>query len=222
MFYTIYETTCVINNKKYIGKHITNNLDDSYLGSGLVLNHAIRKYGKENFIRKILFIYDNEFEMNEKEKELITNEIILSKDYYNIALGGYGGAIILKEGHPLYDEVCKKISNAAIARRDEMSSIVKELHKNKKCGMYGKKQSDRQKKLVSEALTGKTHTKEHRDNHLQSLMKTLNSPGYVHPNKGVPKRKINCEHCGRDFDPGNFKRYHGENCKTKLEYEDTL
>jgi len=218
MYYTIYQTTCLLNNKKYIGKHVTKDLNDSYLGSGLMLINAIKKYGKENFKREILFVYDNEEDMNNKEKELITEEIILSDDYYNMALGGYGGAIILKEGHPLYEEVCKKISDDAISRRDEMSRIVKELHKEKKCGMYGKKQSDKQKQLVSAALSGKSHTKEHRKNHLESLLKKFSDPNYIHPNKGKPKKKISCPHCNKNIDPGNFKRYHGDNCK--MNYED--
>ena len=190
MYYTIYQTTCLLNNRKYIGKHVTKNINDSYLGSGLILLNSIKKYGKENFVKEVLFVFDNEDEMTQKENELITDHIILSSEYYNIALGGYGGAIVLKEGHPLYEEVCKKISDSAISRRDEMSNIVKQLHKDKKCGMYGKKQSENQKRLVSEALTGNQHTKEHRQNHLSSLLKTLNTPGYVHPNRGNLNLKL--------------------------------
>lgn len=50
----IYETTNLINNKKYIGKHICNNFDENYYGSGVTLKRALNKYGKENFKIKIL------------------------------------------------------------------------------------------------------------------------------------------------------------------------
>ena len=45
MFYTIYLTVNKINGKKYIGKHVTEDPYDSYLGSGIVLSNAIKKYG---------------------------------------------------------------------------------------------------------------------------------------------------------------------------------
>lgn len=197
--------------------HVTNDLNDNYLGSGLILTRAIEKYGRENFFKEILFIFDNRQEMIEKEAEIIDESIVNSAEYYNIALGGYGGAIVLKEDHPLYKEVCDKISNAAISRREQISETVKQLHKEKRCGMYGKKQTENQKKLVREALIGKKKSEDHKKNQYESLMKTLNDPNYVHPNSGKPKSKIKCHHCSREIDPGNFKRYHGDRCKMKFE-----
>ena len=70
-YYSIYKTTNLINNMYYIGFHITSNLNDDYLGSGSYLNRAINKYGKENFKKEILFIFDNFKEMVDKEKEII-------------------------------------------------------------------------------------------------------------------------------------------------------
>ena len=109
MHYIIYETTNLINGKKYIGKHKTSNLDDNYLGSGLYLQKSIQKYGRENFERKILFVLDNESEMEEKEKELVNSDLICNDQYYNISLGGQGGVTVLYESHPAYEETCKKI-----------------------------------------------------------------------------------------------------------------
>jgi len=91
MFYTIYKITNKINNKEYIGKHKTSNLDDHYMGSGKNLKRAIIKYGIENFIKETLFVFDNEDEMNRKEAELVTEEYCNRKNTYNICEGGKGG-----------------------------------------------------------------------------------------------------------------------------------
>lgn len=87
VFYTVYKTTNKLNGKFYIGKHKTSNLDDGYLGSGKYLKYAIIKYGKENFQKEILHIFDNEDEMNAKEKELV----VLGENSYNLCEGGQGG-----------------------------------------------------------------------------------------------------------------------------------
>lgn len=91
MFYTIYKTTNNINGKYYIGKHKTLDLDDTYLGSGKILKHAINKHGINNFTREYLFIFDNEEDMNAKEAELVSEEFIKEDTNYNLAPGGKGG-----------------------------------------------------------------------------------------------------------------------------------
>lgn len=81
MKYIVYRTTCLINNKIYVGVHHTDdpNIFDGYLGRGLWKNHtryiknpiapfhyAVRKYGVENFKREVLFIYPYNKEAREK------------------------------------------------------------------------------------------------------------------------------------------------------------
>lgn len=151
MFYTIYKTTNTINGKIYIGKHVTSNPNDDYLGSGNLLRKAVKKYGKENFTKEVLFTFLTEQEMNTKEIELLTPEYCSSNTNYNIALGGQGGCIALFKENPNYQAIVSKIS----ATQQKLSAVIaertKQLHKDKKVGMYGKKHSDETRKRISEA-----------------------------------------------------------------------
>lgn len=90
MFYLVYKTINLKNNRFYIGSHTTENREDDYLGSGKVLKRAIKKYGKENFIKIILYEAVNIDEMYNKEYEEVKKAI---KDplCYNLNNGGRGG-----------------------------------------------------------------------------------------------------------------------------------
>lgn len=89
--YLVYKTTNLVNGKIYIGKHETDDIDDGYLGSGILIQRAIEKYGEENFKREILFECSTREEMNAKEAELVNEEFLKRDDVYNIKLGGEGG-----------------------------------------------------------------------------------------------------------------------------------
>lgn len=86
--YLVYKTTCLLNGKIYIGQHQTYDPNDNYLGSGRELKHDIREFGEENFKREILFDFDTFDEMNDKEKELVTEEFVAREDTYNLCVGG--------------------------------------------------------------------------------------------------------------------------------------
>ncbi len=49
MHYLIYKVTNLINNKIYIGAHKTENLNDSYMGSGKYIKLAIKKIWYRKF-----------------------------------------------------------------------------------------------------------------------------------------------------------------------------
>lgn len=103
MYFFIYETTNLINGKKYRGMHATENVNDNYLGSGTLITKAVKKYGDKNFKREILEYCNSEKEMFDREKFYVDEEWIKREDTYNLQLGGIGGA--------LYQESKNKISN---------------------------------------------------------------------------------------------------------------
>lgn len=89
--FIVYRTICLVNGKQYIGKHKTIDLDDGYLGSGRLLNSAIKKHGQEKFRREIIATFETEDEMNSLEAELVTEEFCARDDNYNLCPGGKGG-----------------------------------------------------------------------------------------------------------------------------------
>lgn len=120
MFYIVYKTINLVNNKFYIGKH-TQNLDpyqfDGYYGSGSQILNAVKKYGKENFIRETLFVFNNEADCLLKEEEMVAPH--LGKPYcYNMRSGGIGGFehinSIPKEDRPNIKAYRQKVDSGEI------------------------------------------------------------------------------------------------------------
>ena len=91
MFYLIYKITNKLDGKIYIGSHKTKNIDDNYMGSGKYLTRAYKKYGLENFIKEILFVYNNANDMYAKEAELVNEDFLVEANTYNLKKGGFGG-----------------------------------------------------------------------------------------------------------------------------------
>lgn len=153
MYYTVYKITNTINEKHYIGMHVTNDLDDGYMGSGKLIKQAIKKYGKKNFVKEILHVFDNEEDMRNKEKELV----VLNETSYNLCDGGKGGfGYINRSDIPKFKG--KKHSD------ETKSKIASKLNGNNHFG--GKKHSDETKKTIGEKtkqkLTGTSKSEEHK------------------------------------------------------------
>ena len=149
-YYTIYKITNKVNNKIYIGQHKTKNLNDCYMGSGSAVERAFKKYGKENFIKQILFIFDNHCDMDNKEKELVTEEFISRYDTYNCKIGGSAGA------HS--KEVTNKIAESN--RGKKHSKETKQKMSESQKGRKHKPRSNESKAKISKARTGKKHSEE--------------------------------------------------------------
>jgi len=88
----LYKTTR-FDGKYYIGIHSTNNINDGYMGSGLLLRHSVKKYGRDAHITEVLEILPTREELKSREIELLTEETLSDIMCFNIAGGGTGGNI---------------------------------------------------------------------------------------------------------------------------------
>jgi histone H3/H4 len=190
MRYILYRTTCTVNGKYYIGKHKTDDLADDYLGSGLALKRAIRKYGKENFSREILGEFATQDELDMAEKQMITEEILSDPNCYNLALGGQGGF--------LGNSITQKIRDSwTKERRNNASKAAKKRWKNNR-STYEKalktrggnwdrlsnEQKEQQKQLMSSTIRDLWKNPKHREKMKAVRVKTEISNNFVYANKG--------------------------------------
>ena len=151
MKWIVYCTTCTVNNKIYIGYHKTENPDifDGYIGDGIynsnhyyihhpktVFHKAVKKYGYNKFIRKILKIFDNAHDALDLEAQLVTIDFIKRNDVYNTAVGGICGGTrfshprqysltgeLIKEWHNV-DEISNELKINKTSINDAMSRKV--------------------------------------------------------------------------------------------------
>lgn len=156
----IYKTTNTINGNYYIGKDSRNN--PRYYGSGLALKSAIKKYGKHNFTKETLEVIDGDDLKRLLEREIFWidkyNAINDQKSYNLQRNSGLRPRIVTKE------ETKKKISRAVrrAFKNEEYRKKIAEHNRGETNPMYGKTQSEYQKKRASEANKGKVYSEKTR------------------------------------------------------------
>jgi len=144
-YYIIYETTNLINGKKYRGMHKTSNIEDGYLGSGYVFGLAVEKHGKENFNREILEYCSSYEDLIEKEKIYVDEDWVNNKSNYNLKTGGQSHGSLSRDSRKKLSETLKrKYANGEI------------ISKNK-----GKSPRDETKKKISNTLKEKYKKEPH-------------------------------------------------------------
>ena len=85
----------------------------TYLGSGIILNRAFKKYGKENFSKEIIEECETKDKLNEQEKYWISfYDAVGSENFYNIAYGGDGGNTLAGYSEEQMKEHSRKQSKA--------------------------------------------------------------------------------------------------------------
>lgn len=84
----IYKITNTITNKIYIGQRKSQELDESYWGSGRLIKQSIKKYGLDAHNRELIEFCETIDILNEREKYWIKYYNCLTPNGYNIAVGG--------------------------------------------------------------------------------------------------------------------------------------
>ena len=182
----IYLTTNMVNNKKYIGQKRYLPGWETYLGSGKILNQAIKKYGKDNFHRKILYIARSKDELDFLEKLIISSRnAVKNNNYYNVHVGGNGGNTIAGftdeqkkifsdkiknsrpdirgQNNPNYGNVWSEEKKKELSIKKK-ESYIKENHPmlgrtKEKSPLYGRKHSENTKQKMKEKAKKKTVVK---------------------------------------------------------------
>jgi group I intron endonuclease len=140
--YNIYLITNLENNKKYVGltKFSITERFYQHTKRGFLLTEAIKKYGEDKFFIELIEEVDTAGRAYELEQYYIKEYSTKVPYGYNLTDGGDGIF-----GWEVTEEY-----------RQECSERVKQLHKEKKVGMYGKNHSDETKRKMSVASKGKS------------------------------------------------------------------
>ena len=149
-----YRTENLLNEHYYYGVRTLRKENDPYLGSGIRLSAAIKKYGKEFFTRVDLVEFKSFEEALEWEKATITQEMIVDPKCYNLKAGGAGGSL------PWTDERRKyHIENRSYAKSEEtkrkQSNAAKERFVNEPGTFTGRKHTEETKEILSQQRKGK-------------------------------------------------------------------
>lgn len=170
MKYYIYKIINKLNGKAYIGQHkIPKYKEDfrRYMGKGIAIREAIKKYGKENFDKIILEeIEDDEkhLTVSEREKFWIKEHNTMYPNGYNISPGGEGGCT---------SESAKKGAMTKKLKGYRHSETTR-LHMSQ--ATKGKKFSEEHKKHLSENHHLKTlHTIIFEDGHKEKTFESVDN-----------------------------------------------
>ena len=241
----IYKITNNINGKLYIGKHSKDNLDDGYMGSGILIKKAITKYGIENFTKEYLAFCDNEDTLNYLEKFYI-KKYKAREVGYNLTDGGdgqlgvpragqnvgmygkhhseetkqkIGEALKGKKRKPFSKEHKKRISVALSNRvvSEETKQKISEARKGIISPMKGKHHSIETKNKISKSNSGK-HLSEESKQKISEAHKGNKNPFYHKHLSKEHRKKISESHKGIQSGENNpmYGKHHSEETKLKI------
>lgn len=174
----IYLITNKVNGKQYVGQTTQSlfrrwHLHCSKSGRCLAMKSAIRKYGKENFSIKSIYVASCLEELNQMEREFINKYNTLFPNGYNLTIGGSSRTVFSEETR-------KRMSDAKIGHIPWNKGLTKEdprvvsyIRSGTKSHAYGKAyhsrpHSEETKIKISKSNTGRKLKEELRKNFIKS------------------------------------------------------
>lgn len=147
----IYKTTNLVNGRIYIGQHWCDTDEfDGYLGSGVSLTNAIKRYGRNNFKRETLRVCDTQLQLDAWEMLYIKKFDSANKKIgYNILSGS---ANKFGSGSPmLIPEVAAKVSRSLKKTFKDHPEVMKRIHQKRQMTL----DNTDYKKRISQTLKGR-------------------------------------------------------------------
>lgn len=162
-FFLVYKTVNKLKGEYYIGVHVTDDLEDGYLGSGKRLRYSLEKYGRENFMRETLAVFDNPGDMFSKEAELVNEETLLDPLCLNLKIGGHGGWL-LKDPSILYTRESQAIRSPYNKKewREKNAEKIREWSLKGLSNAREKLAKMRESGYKPQGMLGKHHNAEHK------------------------------------------------------------
>jgi hypothetical protein len=147
MNFIVYKTTNLLNGRFYVGVHKTKDpsVFDGYLGSNKLLKSAIKKYGKENFVRETLVECFNDQEEAYSIEAMLVKTVKEDPRSYNLEPGGKGNSnlgqtvVSRKIGiHAASFEERSAWSKATQSNRTKEERLLSQSNGGKRCAELGK------------------------------------------------------------------------------------
>jgi len=205
--FIVYRVTNNVNGRYYIGVHKTDDLNDGYMGSGILIQRALKKHGKENFTREILASFDDADSAYLEEKRLVDEALVRDGRSYNLREGGYGGRMC--------EDSRRKVSQSLTGRKrpdisgennpSKREDIRQKISETKR----GKKFSEEHKQKISEANKGNVGYwvgKTRSDDTKRKISEA---------NKGRKFPEVTCPHCKKTGAIAPMTNWHFDKCKCR-------
>ena len=194
-YFGLYKVTNLVNGKMYIGQHVTDNLDDGYMGSGKLIKRALSKYGISNFRKEWLGFYEDEEELNYMERVFVDQTWLDRSDTYNLQIGG---------GLRQSEAVKFKMRRSHVGKSPWNKNLPKELQPKfgKHCSLLTKHKISMKHKGLKykniSALKGRKLSDEHKQKDREAML------GLKFWNNGCIN--VRARECPEGFIAGRIKR----------------